>query len=456
MKRRELYIENPRFMKPSARIQSTIEILERVKDNDRVPMDACVGDYMRHRRYIGSKDRSAIAERVYNMARAHARIGWWLERIGAEDTPRARVLCWLTLWEGANEKRYKDLFDGTQYAPEPLSEEERAMFSGLIGQSLGHAEQSEAVRGECPPFYEDALRGYFGEDFALEMAALLSPAPLDLRVNSFVMGREDAQKSLEKDGVKTNVTPFSPWGLRCESKAYLSKTKAMNKGWIEIQDEGSQLIAYLCAARPGMQVLDFCAGGGGKTLALAASMQRKGRIVAMDNNSRRLEKGRRRYKKAGIADIVEIRSLEDDKHRKWFKRQKEKFDIVLTDVPCSGTGTWRRNPDMRWTTYGPSLDDLVQIQGEIMDKACGAVKVGGRLVYATCSFLPVENEEQVAAFLVRHPEFEVESVEESRGLGSPYMRLTPHRHNTDGFFAAILVKKTGIKKLDQKPEGEVL
>jgi 16S rRNA (cytosine967-C5)-methyltransferase len=182
----------------------------------------------------------------------------------------------------------------------------------------------------------------------------------------------------------------------------------MNKGWVEIQDEGSQLIAYVCGVKPGMQVLDYCAGGGGKTLALAAAMQRKGRIVAMDTDARRLEKGKLRFKKAGISDIIEVRPLSDDRHRKWLKRQKGTFDIVLLDVPCSGSGTWRRNPDARWRSYGPSVEELLPVQAEILDKTVAVVKEGGRLVYATCSLLPEENEKQVEAFLVRHPEFEVE------------------------------------------------
>ena len=201
------------------------------------------------------------------------------------------------------------------------------------------------------------------------------------------------------------------------------------------------MIAYLCAARPGMQVMDYCAGAGGKTLALAAAMQKKGRIVAMDNDPKRLDKGKQRYKKSGLADIIEVRCLADEKQRKWVKRQKGKFDIVLTDVPCTGTGTWRRNPDMRWATYGPGLEELVAIQTEILDKACGLVKSGGRLIYATCSLLPDENENQIEAFLARNPEFEIQPLDESQGLGSPYMRLTPHRHQTDGFFAAVLLRK---------------
>jgi len=430
-------------MKPASRIQATIEILERVAENTRIPMDSAVGDYMRHRRYIGSKDRNEITQRVYNMTRAHARIGWWLDKIGSENTARNRVLVWLAFGEnggdGVDKGRLKSLFDGSKYAPEPLDEKELKRFGHMSGRNFDHPEMPDAVRVECPPQYEEVLRGYFGENFEDEMRAMLSPATLDLRVNAFLMKREDAAKSLEKDGVKTTETTMSPWGLRCEHKAFLTKTKAMNKGWIDIQDEGSQMIAHLCDVQPGAQVMDYCAGAGGKTLALAAAMNRKGRIVAMDNDAKRLEKGRRRYKKSGLADIIEVRCLADEKHRKWVKRQKEKFDVVLMDVPCTGTGTWRRNPDMRWIQYGPGLEELIQIQIEILEKASALVKPGGRLIYATCSLLPAENEEQIEKFLKENPEFEVQSVPEN--LGADYMRLTPHRHGTDGFFAAVMVKK---------------
>lgn len=427
-------------MKPASRIQATIEILERDQDI-RVPLDSCIGDYMRNRRYIGSKDRREIAERVYHIARHHARLGWWMDRLRSKDTPRNRVLYWIILGENSDKKRLEDLFDGSQYAPENLSEEERGVADKLQGKNIAHNDMAGSVLVECPPEFENILKSYFGDAFDDEMKAMLENAPLDIRVNIFAMERENAKKSLEKDGIETIETPYSPWGLRCIEKAYLSKTKAMNKGWIEIQDEGSQLIARICDAQPGMQVLDYCAGGGGKTLALASAMQRKGRIVAMDIDEKRLEKGRRRYKKAGLADIIEIRPLSDERHKKWFKRQKETFDIVLTDVPCSGSGTWRRNPDMRWRNYGPSLEELLTTQAEIMDKACKAVKQGGRLVYATCSLFPEENEKQVEAFLMRHPEFEILPIDQDQKIGSPFMRLAPYRHKTDGFFAAMLQKK---------------
>lgn len=427
-------------MKPASRIQACLEILDS-EHNARVPLDKRVGDYMRMRRYIGSKDRAAIAERLYDMTRAQARLGWWLEKLKTEDNARTRLIVWLAVGEGADEKRISDLFDGSQYAPEELSEAERALLDKIVGQPLNRTDMPLAVQVECPPEYEAELKALYGEDFEAAMAAMLEPATLDLRINTFTADKEKVVGSLAKDGVKVVDGALCPWTLRCVEKVHLSKTKALTKGWIDIQDEGSQLIAWVCAAKPGMQVLDYCAGGGGKTLALAAAMEKKGRIVAADNNTRRLENGRKRYKKAGIADIVEVRSLEDEKQRKWIKRQKEKFDLVLVDAPCSGSGTWRRNPDTRWQTYGPSLDELIPIQAEILDKASRTVKPGGRLVYATCSLFARENEEQVEAFLKTHEDFELLALDETLGVGSPYMRLSPHVHGTDGFFTAILIRK---------------
>ncbi len=428
-------------MKPASRINATIEILESTQ-RARVPLNKCVGDYMRPRRYIGAKDRKDISERIYNITRAYARISWWLKKLEIEDTPRNRIIIWLTLGENADEKRLKDLLDGSNYAPEILSHKETNMIKKLltITNKLEHEDMPSAVQVECPAQHEQSLKALFGDDFKAEMRAMLKPATLDLRVNTFLIDRENAKRSLEKDGIKTVFGKLSPWALRCEDKAFLSHSKAFKKGWIEIQDEGSQLIAWLCKAQPSMQILDYCAGGGGKTLAIAAMMERKGRIVAMDNDAKRLENGRKRYKKAGLADIIEVRALSDERHKKWLKRQREKFDIVLTDVPCSGSGTWRRNPDTKWQNFGPSIDKLTKIQAEIIDKAAKNVKVGGCLIYATCSLFQNENEEQVERFLKNHPEFKVKAIDEKLGIGSPYMRLTPYRHETDGFFTAILKK----------------
>ncbi|HRQ60227.1 MAG TPA: RsmB/NOP family class I SAM-dependent RNA methyltransferase, partial [Alphaproteobacteria bacterium] len=385
-------------------------------------------------------DRAAVAERTYGVMRSHARLGWWAERLGLPDTPRSRVLIWCALGDGADAKRLKDLFDGSKHGPTDLSADELSAIAKLSGQTLDHPDMPAEIRAECPALYAEKLQAYFGDAFEAEMAAMLSPATLDLRVNVFLIDRANAKSSLEKDGVTTSESTYSPWGLRCDAKAFLSKTKAFHKGFVEIQDEGSQMIAHACGPQPGLQVLDYCAGAGGKTLALAAAMNRKGRIVAMDNDERRLQKGRERYKKAQLADIIEVRPLSDDKNKKWLRRQGEKFDIVLCDVPCTGTGTWRRNPDMRWRVYGPSLEELVAVQAEILDKVAHAVKPGGKLVYATCSLLPDENEAQVEAFLKRHEGFEIVPVDPK--LGHPFMRLTPLRHGTDGFFTAVLRKKS--------------
>lgn len=310
----------------------------------------------------------------------------------------------------------------------------------MIGGGIDHVDMSDAIRSETPAKYETQLREYFGDDLETEMRAMLKPAPLDLRVNTFLIDKDKAQNSLKKDGVETKEGKYATTALRCLEKSYISRTKAFTKGWVEIQDEGSQLIAQICDAQPGMQVLDYCAGAGGKTLALGAAMKCKGRIVAMDNDSNRLQKGRDRYKKARIADIIEVRSLEDDKNRKWVKRQKGKFDIVLTDVPCTGTGTWRRNPDMRWRQFGPTLEELVDIQADIIEKASKLVKPGGKFVYATCSLLAEENEMQIEKFLKAHgDDFEIDPV--PKELGNPYLRMTPHRHQTDGFFTAVLIRK---------------
>lgn len=435
-------------MLPSARVQTAIELLERTASS-RIPMDSTIGDYMRHRKYIGSKDRAAIVERVYAVERARARLGWWLSHLEAEDTARNRMLAWLVLAEGAGVNAIDKLCDGSKYAPKPLQDDEKDLIGKLSGKKIDSETVPETERVECPPQWESRLREFFGKEFKIEMAAMLGTAPLDLRVNTRLIDRDNAERALAADGIETDLTRISPWGLRCRSKAYLSESKVFRDGMIEIQDEGSQLIAYVTGVQPGMQVLDYCAGAGGKTLALAAAMKNKGRIVAMDIAEGRLEKARPRFRRAGVADIIEVRALSDEKNRKWLRRQKESFDVVLVDVPCSGTGTWRRNPDMRWRNYGPGLDELIETQADILERVTKAVKVGGKLVYATCSLLPDENEHQVEKFLSTHPEFELLPLDriwpkegnDGKAPSSPYMRLTPHRHDTDGFFAAVLRRK---------------
>ncbi len=428
-------------MTPSARILATLEILNHLEISP-VPMDTTVGDYMRARRYIGAKDRADIVERVYSIVRHHARLQWALESTKADITPRTRILAHLKMVE--HQVRPETLFGEAKFSAPALNDDELHTLKSLP-QDFSTA--PENIVCECPPQYYDTLKTFFGDAFAEEMSALTHGATLDLRVNTTQAARDIVQSSLMEEGVETDITPYSPWGLRARSKAFLSKTKAFSKGHIEIQDEGSQLIALACDPKPGGQVLDYCAGGGGKTLALAAAMKIKGRIVAMDLDDRRLAKARERFRRARVSDIIELRPLSDEKNRKWLRRQKQSFDVVLLDVPCSGTGTWRRNPDMRWRTFGPALDELINVQRDILEKVSGVVKEGGRLVYATCSLLPEENEKQIDVFLAAHPEFylaplaEVWPPDSTVPCEGALMRLTPHRHNTDGFFAAILIRK---------------
>lgn len=432
-------------MKHSARIQSAIDLLVRIEAGH-IPMDNTIRDFMGARRFIGSKDRTAIVERVYRIIRSKARLGWWLEQAAAEDISRTRVIADLVLNEGTSAEDMVALFDGDRHAPEPLESSEEKLIAFLRGKTIDDEAMPEAVRCECPDWAAEKLRPLFGDGFEAHMRSMIDPAPLDLRVNTVKGTVEEAVASLGKDGVRTEKTKFSPVGLRALGKPYMGESKAFRSGLVEIQDEGSQLIALVSGAKPGMRVLDFCAGGGGKTLALAAMMNNKGNIVATDNDTRRLEKGKPRYRKAGVHN-VEARSLEEEQNRKWLRRQKGTMDVVLVDAPCSSSGTWRRNPDIRWKWYGPSLEEIIALQTEILDRVADKVKPGGRLVYATCSLFPEENEKQVEAFMVRHAGYRVMPLAEVwEGVGSPpcegdFLRLFPKDHATDGFFAAVLMRE---------------
>lgn len=429
-------------MRDGARIQTAIEILTRIKENN-TPMDNSLRDYLKPRRYIGAKDRKYIVEMVYDIVRSTARLGWWLDKMEVADTPRARVLAFLA-FSGLSEHDITIRFVEDNHCPGEMTLEELSFIQALIGKTLTHDDMPDAVKCECPEWATDDLQKLWGDDFVAQMDAMLTPAPMDLRVNTLKLDVEQAKNSLAKDDVETIETPYAPHGLRSVGdKPYMSATKAFHRGFVEIQDEGSQLIAHVCGVEPTMRVLDFCAGGGGKTLALAAKMEGKGIIFAMDNSTKRLDKGRRRYKKAGVHN-VEVRSLEDEKNRKWLRRQKGAMDVVLVDAPCSSSGTWRRNPDLRWNFYGPSMEEILVLQAEILERVADKVKVGGRLVYATCSLFNSENEDQVSAFLKNHPDYKLLPMVDIWPEGTPCpvtgdcLRLTPKDHETDGFFTAVL------------------
>lgn len=432
-------------MRQAARIQSGIELLERMEKAP-IPMDNVIRDFMAQRRYIGSKDRTDIVERLYAMVRHHARLGWHIAQADAIDTPRTRTLAFLILHDGLSPAQAAQFFDGGKHHADALDATEEKMIAALNGKTMDDAAMPVAVRAECPDWATDKLQRQFGDRFEDELRAMMSPASLDLRVNTIKATREEVRASLAAQNIETQEGLYSPVALRAPAKSFMGATKAFEKGLVDIQDEGSQLIALLTGAKPGMRVLDYCAGGGGKTLAIAALMNNKGNIVAMDNDTRRLDKGKPRYRKAGIHN-VELRSLADEQHRKWLRRQKETMDVVLVDAPCSSSGTWRRNPDLRWRQYGPSVDQIVAIQAEILGKVADKVKSGGRLVYATCSLFREENEDQVEKFLAAHPDFKILPLEQAWDFGGkppcagPYLRLSPAAHGTDGFFTAVLVKK---------------
>ena len=326
----------------------------------------------------------------------------------------------------------------------PVAKEDASLVARLANYALGDKRFPEAVRFECPPAFEAPLRTALGSRFGAEMRASIERAPVDLRVNTLKATVEDCARLLNKERVETQPMTLSPWGLRYVGDANLSSTRAFGNGLFEFQDEGSQLVALLADAHPGHQVLDYCAGAGGKTLALGATMQNKGHLVATDVNDDRLARAKQRMKRAGVEN-AERRIIDGD----WSKKHRARFDRVLVDAPCSGTGSWRRNPDARWSASAAKLDELTALQDDILDKASRFVKPGGRLVYATCSLLPVENDERIKAFLSRHDDFVLTSAREVwakvntvpwPGDERQFLRLSPALNGTDGFFAAVLTR----------------
>ena len=441
-------------MTPGARLQAAIELLDDIARGGAA--DAASSAYFRSRRYIGSKDRAAISERLYALLRARARLGWWIETTtGSADAPsgRARVIAALALVDGRRIKDFGPDFDGGAYRPAPLSADERRLVEALAGHKLEHEDQPAWVRGEYPAWLEETLAAVSEP----ELRALNAPAPLDLRVNPLAASRDQALDGLTAAGIKAAPTRYSPFGLRVVGRPPLGQLSMFQDGWVEIQDEGSQLVALLADARPGQLVMDLCAGAGGKTLALAASMQNKGRLIACDVSEKRLERAVKRLRRAGVHN-VERRALGPDTAT-WLKRQAGRFDRVLVDAPCSGTGTWRRNPDMKWRIGPADIAELRVVQDDVLDRASRLVKPGGRLIYATCSLLPAENEQAVDAFLERHAEFRVlpvagvwaELLEADCPVDGPYLRLTPARHHTDGFFAAILERVVAVAVESEPP-----
>ena len=425
-------------MTPAARIAAAIDLLEIVEGAPKRPADAVANDFFRSRRYIGSGDRRAVSERVWTVLRARRRIGWWLA--DAPPTPRMLLAASLLL-EGWTRSGVQQAFSGGQFAAPPLDRHEAGILAKIEGHTLDHPAMPEAIRLELPDWLLPSLTARFGDALPTEMAALSEPASLDLRVNLLKGSRDQAQAALAAEGWEAVPMRLSPWGLRIDGRRPVTSGAAFQSGLIEIQDEGSQLVAAMVGAAPGMRVVDWCAGAGGKTLALASMMENRGQIVACDVSAPRLDAAVRRLRRAGVHNVERHLVESGDK---WLKRRAGAFDRVLVDAPCTGTGTWRRNPDARLRLMPGDLTELLPKQAGILDAAQSLVRKGGRLVYATCSLLEEENEAQVTAFVLRHPGFNVVPLAQAWPLTSrppntgDFLSLTPARHGTDGFFAAVL------------------
>lgn len=435
-------------MTPGARTQAAIEVLDQI-DAESASADDILRAYFRPRRYAGSKDRRAVRDTVYAVLRHRARLDWWLAGTGGVLDPsnRQRVLA-ETVIAGGDPAA---LFGQGAHAPAPLSAEEGDIAGNLEGQALDHDAQAPVTRFELPHWLDDSLRAAWGDAFEAEARALADPGPVDLRVNVSRVSRDQAAKALRKDGVATEPTPFSPVGLRLAERADVMHTDAFKKGLVEVQDEGSQLVSLLAGAKPGQAVCDYCAGAGGKTLALADAMglqggEAGGRLVACDTSARRLGRMTERLARAKLADRVERHTLVDADP--WPADNAGRFDAVLVDAPCTGSGTWRRHPEAKWRLTPERLADLTARQDAILDAAAPLVAPGGRLVYVTCSVLRAENEDRVRAFLDRNPGFAVrpaaavwaDALKTPCPVSGDMLRLGPAATATDGFFAAVLTR----------------
>jgi 16S rRNA (cytosine967-C5)-methyltransferase len=429
-------------MTPGARLAAAIEILGDTEETRR-PAAAALKDWGVRHRFAGSGDRAALAGLVYDALRRRASSAFLMGR----ETPRAVLLGMLKLERGLDLAAIAALCDGLRHAPAPLDEEERAH---LAVTTLDTA--PAPVAGDYPEWLDPYFAATFDEERREELAALASRAPLDLRVNALKADRDQVAASLAELGpVPTRWTPF---GLRIRLSAdakspAIHAEPAFRKGHIELQDEGSQLAALLSAAKTGEQVVDLCAGAGGKTLALAAMMANRGQIFATDTDKRRLVPIHERLERAGARNVqVRTPRVTTDVLADLAGRA----DLVLIDAPCTGTGVWRRNPDAKWRIRPGALAERRKEQVAVLDRAAPLVKSGGRIVYATCSVLEDENGAQIRAFLARHEGFAiVPAAEVTVALGERAflfrravrlsdegLLMTPLRTDTDGFFVAML------------------
>ncbi len=408
-------------MTPAGQLHSVIELIEMILQLPQKPADAVMQSYFRNRRYIGSSDRRIIGDDVYSILRNYQ----GLSNALAITSPRllAFAYCVLDKEQTLNEIH---LLCKEGYGPSPLSFEEQQILGDLKPYN--------------PFSIQKWLEPYLTDQDLIK--SLHDQASVDIRVNSLKNNRETVLSQLEKDGFDVAPTPLSPMGIRFGKRHPLHTHPLWKDGSLEVQDEASQVVSLLCDTKPGMQVLDYCAGAGGKSLAIAASMQNKGNLILSDIHSHRLQRAKDRLRRAGVTSY----QLKDiNKDNSWFKRQHDRFDRVLVDAPCTGTGTWRRNPDLKNKLTPIDLEELVNLQQKILHQAKQFVKPGGRLIYATCSVLDPENIDQVSWFLKQNNDFKIipvskvwnDAIKLDCPFGSETAQFTPHKHGTDGFFISI-------------------
>ncbi|WP_167730232.1 RsmB/NOP family class I SAM-dependent RNA methyltransferase [Terasakiella sp. SH-1] len=427
-------------MKPAARLQSTIEILHTVFEGQK-PADTITTQYFKARRYAGSKDRRSINERVYRILRHRAKLAWMADQVSWEHEPRQLVLIDCLL----QDEEVSALFTGDQYCPAPLHPKEENALAVLSEVNIEKA--PDHVRFEYPEWLDTDLRASLRGHFEATLNALNTEAPLDLRVNGLHTDPSNVIDLLQQQNIDVTKGEYSPYCLRSSKKIKLAGLKVYKDGLVDIQDEGSQLIALLTEAKDCELVMDFCAGAGGKTLALAAEMNNQGMLYALDISPKRLFKMRPRLERAGATN-VELHPIKSESDP-WLKQFESRVERLLIDAPCSGVGAWRRSPESRWKMTSELLEDLIGRQERILETAAHMVKPGGRLIYATCSLLKRENEEQIEKFLTGHPDYHIKPMSDVWGdvLHTPspfdgnFMSMRPDLHRSDGFFCAVLERK---------------
>jgi 16S rRNA (cytosine967-C5)-methyltransferase len=407
------------------------------------PADTTLSRYFKDHPRLGGRERGAIAESVYNVLRNKNFYTDFSEAGGGATMRRLTLL-------GMADAVGLDSLGG-------LSEDEVAWVTRIL--EIDRKVMHKSSRSNMPKWLFEKLVEQYGEEESLELAdALNQPAPLDLRVNTLKANRDDVIAKLAEAPIRATPTPFAPQGLRVLQKPQLQNLPLFKDGHIEVQDEGSQLLSALVAAKRGEMVVDFCAGAGGKTLSLGAIMRNTGRLYAFDVSEKRLTKLKPRLARSGLSNVhpVVIAHERDAK----IKRLAGKIDRVLVDAPCSGLGTLRRNPDVKWRQKPEAIGELQVKQAAILDGAARLVKGGGRLVYATCSVLEDENEFIAKQFLESHPDFELVPMNKALAeqkieleMGD-YLKLLPHKHQTDGFFAAVFERKPMAKKVKEEEPAE--